>query len=114
MLEMIALTCGDEEFASTVVKEDPKAKKTSTDDTEPVDDDEDVGPEDELAKLILESMDKDELTDFKDILKNVQTKGKNLKKKMGIVTEKACGSKAEERSGKGQGKRKGQRKRQGK
>ena len=80
LLELLALHVGDDEFAAKVVDRDPKCRKSTatasgSDETR---DDDDI--QDELAELILESMDKDEIGDFKDILQRVSSKEKMKKK----------------------------------
>ena len=79
LLELLALEVGDQEFADSVVKSDPICKKKvaagAQDDGR---DERDV--QDELAEIILETMDREELSDFKDILKRVSSKEKTKKK----------------------------------
>lgn len=76
VLRALALHCGDEEFAEKIVSNDPKSRAKSSDDMGDLD-----NPADDLAELILESMDKEELSDFKEILNRVSGKEKVLKKR---------------------------------
>lgn len=77
VLRVLAGHCGDEAFADQIVNNDPKSRAANSEDAIGVCDD----PQDELAELILESMDREELADFKDIVNRVSGKEKVLKKR---------------------------------
>eukprot|EP00435_Cladocopium_sp_Y103_P017078 s1285_g4.t1 len=78
LLQLLALQVGDQDFADRVVQADEKCKKKASAGENGEDDEREW--QDDLAEMILESMDREDLSDFKDILKRVSTKEKMKKK----------------------------------
>ena len=78
LLELLALQVGDQDFADSVVQADEKCKRKASAGENGEDNERDW--QDDLAEMILESMDREDLSEFTHILKRVSTKDKMKKK----------------------------------